>query len=436
MYSGKLDTSISAPNDNTLGTLCVMDCTIGIQVKQISCGGQHCAIVTNDGKVLTWGKGSYGRLGHGNLNPIESPTEVQSLVDLFITKVTCGFAFTSAITKEGSIYSWGANENGRLGLGDTEDKTIPVRVNLNEHKVIDVCAGSVHSCVLTSKGLVFTYGKLEYSGHASTESGDILFPMLLDHFDGIPIKQISSGFGGYHTLALTERGSLYAWGHNRVSQTGIPNTENTSRNAEGAFFITKPTIVELSERVKNIACGWGHSVIVSESGKAFSCGRNTDGQLGIGNQSLGSLKVNERGHTYQPYFRRIKELENLDVLDVSCGGEHSVFRIGLGDDSNAIYSCGSNAYGQLCQKMDSANDQNCFFYEPVYSKQLKEVGRSISQIECAGESTLFKFSNYIPSTLKEICTTIIQQNPEKYSEQHHFKNIKELANYYEIVSKE
>jgi hypothetical protein len=133
---------------------------------------------------------------------------------------------------------------------------------------------------------------------------------------------------------------------------------------------------------------------------------------------------------------RIKELENLDVLDVSCGGEHSVFRIGLGDDSNAIYSCGSNAYGQLCHKMDSSNDQNCFFYEPVYSKQLKEVGRSISQIECAGESTLFLFSNYIPSTLKEICTTIIQQNPDKYSEQHHFKNIKELANYYEIVSKE
>ena len=69
--------------------------------------------------------------------------------------------------------------------------------------VIDVCAGSVHSCVLTSKGLVLSYGKLEYTGHASNESGDILVPTLLDHFDGIPIKKISSGFGGYHTLALT-----------------------------------------------------------------------------------------------------------------------------------------------------------------------------------------------------------------------------------------
>ena len=105
MYSGKFDSSISANNDYTIGTLLVMDCTIGIQVKQISCGGQHCAIVTSSGKVLTWGKGSYGRLGHGNYNPIESPTEVQALVDLFITKVTCGFAFTSAITKEGELIS-------------------------------------------------------------------------------------------------------------------------------------------------------------------------------------------------------------------------------------------------------------------------------------------------------------------------------------------
>ena len=422
MYSGKFDFAISKnDNNNRIGALNVMDCLIGIKVNSISCGGQHCAICTSEGKVLTWGKGSYGRLGHGNVTALETPTMVQSLSNEFVTKVTCGFAFTSAITNEGVVYCWGAGENGRLGLGDNEDKLNPTKnVYLIDYKVVEICAGSVHSSVLTSKGLVLSYGKLEYTGHGHTCHEDILIPTLLDHFDGIPIKKISSGFGGYHTLALTERGVLYAWGHNRVSQTGIPNNEQTSsRNSEGAFYIAKPTAIpDFSEAIKSVSAGWGHSVVITESGKAYSCGRNTNGQLGLGDLKLGSLKINERGHTYQPYFRKLLGLENVEVSDVYAGGEHSIFRIrNETDNGNLIYSCGSNVYGQICQNVDVIDDQNCCFYDPTFSKQLKSVGRRINQIICGGEISFFIFGTYEPSSLHDLCSNIIKQNPDKYKEQ-------------------
>ena len=116
MYSGNFDAAVLNNNNNNknnenkrVEVLKVLDCLVGIQVKQISCGGQHCAIVTNDGKCYTWGKGSYGRLGHGSLAAVGAPTEVLSLSDKFMIKVTCGFAFTSVISNDGELYSWGNN---------------------------------------------------------------------------------------------------------------------------------------------------------------------------------------------------------------------------------------------------------------------------------------------------------------------------------------
>ena len=64
-----------------------------------------------------------------------------------------------------------------------------------------VFAGSVHTCVLTRAGHVFSFGKHEYTGHGCHE--DVLLPRLLDDFEGRTVTQISVGPGGYHTIALT-----------------------------------------------------------------------------------------------------------------------------------------------------------------------------------------------------------------------------------------
>jgi hypothetical protein len=96
---------------------------LGVSVKQICCGGQHAAVLSAEGKVFTWGRGGFGRLGHGSTDSEANPRVVQGhLRDKVCAQVACGFAYTAAVTSDGALFTWGAGENGRLGLGDTEDR--------------------------------------------------------------------------------------------------------------------------------------------------------------------------------------------------------------------------------------------------------------------------------------------------------------------------
>lgn len=78
------------------------------------------------------------------------------------------------------------------------------RVDGLHSKVKEVYAGSVHSCVLTREGTVYSFGKHEYTGHGDVH--DVLEPRLIPAFSGgseAIVRQISVGPGGYHTCALT-----------------------------------------------------------------------------------------------------------------------------------------------------------------------------------------------------------------------------------------
>ena len=121
------------------------------------CGGQHAAILTAFGEVYTWGRGGFGRLGHGDTQTLSDPKFVSALEGIECCQVACGFAYTAVVTTEGALYTWGAGENGRLGLGDVEDRHVPCHVEALEYTPIkEVFAGLVHTCVLTREGAVRT----------------------------------------------------------------------------------------------------------------------------------------------------------------------------------------------------------------------------------------------------------------------------------------
>jgi hypothetical protein len=75
----------------------------------------------------------------------------------------------------------------------------------------------------------------------------VLVPRRLEEFDGVPVSMVSVGPGGYHTVVLTARGQVYTWGHNRVGQLGHGHQVNLPRNADGAFFLPKPRLVDLED---------------------------------------------------------------------------------------------------------------------------------------------------------------------------------------------
>lgn len=141
-------------------------------------------------------------------------------------QVTCGFAYTIAVGEHGHVYSWGAGECGRLGLGDNCDRLVPTVLTSLEnvtvqskflsirnkfcdaypillsftlpclclHPTPGAVAGSVHTCILTDIGHVYSCGKFEYTGHGATS--DVLQPQMLDAFGGSAVRSISIGPGG------------------------------------------------------------------------------------------------------------------------------------------------------------------------------------------------------------------------------------------------
>ena len=82
----------------------------------LSCGFEHCALVTYDGKIMTWGYGASGSLGHGDSNSYGFPKLIQSIRDENFKYIECGGYHTLAISDAGELFLWGRGDVNQLGL--------------------------------------------------------------------------------------------------------------------------------------------------------------------------------------------------------------------------------------------------------------------------------------------------------------------------------
>ncbi|MGH0171437.1 UNVERIFIED_CONTAM: hypothetical protein FKN15_060157 [Acipenser sinensis] len=109
--------------------------------------GQHYLALSSAGEVFSWGCGDGGRLGHGDTTYLEEPTVIAAFSGKQsgkqVVHIACGSTYSAAITVDGELYTWGRGNYGRLGHGSSEDQTTPMLVTgLKGLKVIDVSCGS------------------------------------------------------------------------------------------------------------------------------------------------------------------------------------------------------------------------------------------------------------------------------------------------------
>ena len=116
------------------------------KIKFVRAGWNFSLVWTPEHQVLyLFGRNNYGQLGLGNASPFEwKPTrlDLSALLDSEIQQIECGSEHTLILTQSGSVWSFGWNEHGQLGLGDEKDRWIPTRVSgLGEEKVTRIAAG-------------------------------------------------------------------------------------------------------------------------------------------------------------------------------------------------------------------------------------------------------------------------------------------------------
>ncbi|KAG0494376.1 hypothetical protein HPP92_005370 [Vanilla planifolia] len=107
-------------------------------ISQISGGWRHSMALTSDGRLFGWGWNKFGQLGVGDNVDHCSPVLVKFPDDQKVVQVSCGWRHTLAVTERRNVFSWGRGTNGQLGHGDIMDRSTP--------KMIEVLSADGHSC--------------------------------------------------------------------------------------------------------------------------------------------------------------------------------------------------------------------------------------------------------------------------------------------------
>ncbi|KDO25530.1 hypothetical protein SPRG_20651 [Saprolegnia parasitica CBS 223.65] len=224
------------------------------KVKDVACGRQQTVVVTTDGELYVWGYAHEGALGLGTREPVFRPKKLVIPNETF-ESVTCGREHTFAITTDKKVYSWGANDNGQLGVaGTVRYQRSPVRVtSLDGLGVVQVAAGDYHSAALTASGEVYTWGSGRDGQLGLGTTDDRNIPRKVADLDGVRIVHIACGGG--HTACVAEDGTLWVFGRGRSGQLGRGDHLESIAAARKS-----PIQVRLPQKVHAVSCGSDHTM--------------------------------------------------------------------------------------------------------------------------------------------------------------------------------
>ncbi|XP_056591458.1 retinitis pigmentosa GTPase regulator b isoform X4 [Triplophysa dalaica] len=288
---------------------------------KISCGDEHTALVTENGKLFMFGSNNWGQLGLGTKTTVNKPTCVKDLKSERVKIVACGRTHTLVYTSRGNLYASGGNNEGQLGLGDCEDRTSFHLVDFfSKHEPIKMlAAGSNISAALTHDSRLYMWGDNSEGQIGMGKESNALTPREVV---GKQVSWVSCGY--YHSAFVTVDGALFTFGERDSGKLGL-TTEKLANHR------VPQQVTGISDRVVQVACGGGHTVALTEH-ELYSFGLGQFGQLGHG-----TFIFESRLPRVVEHFRRGR------VKHVECGENHTA----VITDSNLLYTFGDGRHGKL-----------------------------------------------------------------------------------------
>ncbi|RZF37934.1 hypothetical protein LSTR_LSTR005434, partial [Laodelphax striatellus] len=274
--------------------------------------GKHFMALTAEGEVYSWGDGDGGRLGHGDTINREDPTLVLVLSDHRVTKIACGGTYSAAVTSNGELFTWGRGNYGRLGHGNSEDFYIPTRVTgLVDHHIVDVACGSgdAQTLALTDSGLVFSWGDGDYGKLGRGGSDGSKNPKVIDCFHGVEIIKVYCG--GQCSFALTSNGEVYSWGKGDNYRLGHGSEEHVR--------FPKQIQALKGKKVKELAVGLVHVLALTDGGEVYSWGKK-EYQL-CSEPVLNGSSAAHHTSTDEPNI--VTALRGKNIVGIACGPTQS-----------------------------------------------------------------------------------------------------------------
>jgi len=290
----KTDGTIRAWGENSFGQLgngtsgpgTDSDLPVRVQidnVRAISAGCDHNLALKENGTVWAWGYNLRGQLGNGTSGIDENAPVKVANIGNGAKGIAAGYDFSLALMQDGTVRSWGSDSDGQLGNGSDPSRDTPGPVsNLSNVKAIASDSEAIHALVLSNGGTVKSWGSNEYGqlgNGANLPGADATTPARIANLSGVE----AVAAGGYHSLALMDSGTVWAWGYNSDGQLG------NDTHGDGTDRSTPVSVIGLTN-VRSISAGSYHTLAVLEGGGARSWGSNYYGELGIGTNGPGSEK--------------------------------------------------------------------------------------------------------------------------------------------------
>lgn len=311
-------------------------------VECIAVGSRHALAVHQSGKLLTWGVGTFGRLGgahdsssspqreRGQNDPaawhsdVHTPEVVDALKTHRFRAVACGFGHSLALTSHGQVFAWGSATHGKLGIG---------------------AVGAAESFTL------------------------VPMPLLLP--SGVVVRKIACGPS--HSAVLSVDGHLFVWGCGDGGKLGLGDGRDVGqdlvpRNGGKLGVLSTPTQVLdpfANEKLVDVSCGAGHTVVLTAAVKraGSSDGKLVGGRVFVAGSSHALAKFTP---TFAPLEIVNNTSEAVPMAKVSCGNAHTALVSADGE----LFTWGSNVGGCtghsiLVPRIKTPTRVSCMYQSPA-----------------------------------------------------------------------
>lgn len=306
-----------------------------VNVRAVAAGFAASYALSYDGYVYSWGRNAAAnpRLGQGLTTDSDNPTpakvKISSTVTLDrIVAISAGDNHALALRDDGTVWAWGGNTYGQIGDNGTSttERAYAVQVHagatntanpgLGLAGAISIAAAQDHSLAVLSDGRVVGWGQASYGrigdGYTSTTSAARRRPVLVEESSTDPEFNgaLRVAAGGACSLILTQSGKLYSFGANGQHQLGLGNITGVKGYPTPVLAASG---AELASNIVDMAISPQHGIALDETGKIYTWGLDTSGQVGDGTASSTDTNFATNSATHPVLANRAPTITSLTL---------------------------------------------------------------------------------------------------------------------------
>ena len=258
--------------------------------KKVRAGAAHTLLLeseTDSPRIYAGGFNNVGQLGTNNLtNQLSNPTIVTGSITDW-TDIAAGENTSYGLRSNGTLWSWGLNNFGQLGTNDVTCYSSPVQEASSSTTWVSISGAKSHSAAIKSDGTLWLWG---YNANGELGVNDTI------NYSS-PVQEASSSTnwesvecGAFYTMAIKTDGTLWGWGWNQYGNLSTNNLISYSSPVQETSSSTNWSSVHCA---KIAGGGENHTIGIKTDGTLWGWGQNERGQLGTNNTVSYSSPVQE-----------------------------------------------------------------------------------------------------------------------------------------------